>query len=420
MKLLNYTSSYFSIILLIIIPIWAGLFYFAMLDEIYDSMDDGLGNQKLLIIRKADQQPDVLLKRKFDEGSYAIQPITYDQAKHHTDVYLDTLMYMQNENDFEPVRMLKTVFSHQNNFYSMKIITSMVEEDDLIFELFIALIWLYLGLMLSILVLNNLLLKKIWRPFNILIDQIGKFKLENPQPLQRSESKVDEFNTLHASVDKMMTTSVGTYQSQKEFIENASHELQTPVAMTLNKLELLAETGRLSKDQLNLISSALDNLTRLKRLNQSLLLLSRIDNRQFPETDQVNINQLTRRLLDDFQDLLEYRSLTCTFRENGTCVWTMHPDLASILISNLIKNAIVHNHQGGKLNILIEFNSFEIYNSGKDQPLDTTKIFNRFFKTEEKENSTGLGLAVVKAIANYSGISVNYSFNSGHLFKLRR
>jgi len=417
MKLLNHTSSYFSIILLVIIPVWAGLFYFAMLDEIYDSMDDGLANQKLLIIGKAGRQPEVLNKGDFDEGNYAIQPISLAEAKNYKDVYLDTLMYMENEKDFEPVRMLKTAFSHQNQHYSLKVTTSMVEEDDLIFELLTALIWLYLGLMITILVLNNLLLKKIWRPFNLLIQQLGQFKLENPRPLLHSRTKVDEFNTLHTAVDQMLTTSISTYHSQKQFIENASHELQTPLAMTLNKLELLAETS-LSAEQLALLSSALDNLTRLKRLNQSLLLLSRIDNQQFSDTKSVNINDITKRLLGDFEDLSIYRQLDTTFHESGPCTWKVHPDLPSILISNLLKNAIIHNHPGGNVNVVVGTNFLEVRNSGAGQPLDGTKIFDRFFKGDNEENSTGLGLAVVKAIADHSGIKLTYSYNSEHIFRL--
>ena len=159
MKLLNYTSSYFSVILLVIIPVWAGLFYFAMLDEIYDSMDDGLGNQKLLIIHEAANDTLVLNRTNFGESNYAINRVPFEEAKNFKDTFLDTMMYMQNENDFEPVRMLKTVFEQDNRFYSMRVITSMVEEDDLISELLYSLLWLYLGLVLTIILLNNLLLK---------------------------------------------------------------------------------------------------------------------------------------------------------------------------------------------------------------------------------------------------------------------
>ena len=163
MKLLNYTTAYFAGILLLVILVWAGLFYVNMLDEIYDSMDDGLGNQKMLVMQKAARDSSVFNRQNFEDGYYRLKEISLAQARNRKDVYQDTLMYMLNEQDYEPVRMLTTVFRHQNRFYELRVITSMVEEDDLIEDLAFALFWLYVGLIASILILNNFLLKQIWR-----------------------------------------------------------------------------------------------------------------------------------------------------------------------------------------------------------------------------------------------------------------
>lgn len=135
MKLLNYTSAYFAGILLIIITIWAAIFYYSLLDEIYDSIDDGLDNQKGLIIQKATVDTAVLNKNDFDETDYAIREITTDEALHFQDTYIDTMMYMQNEKSDEPVRLLKTVFLQKDQYYQLQVATSMVEEDDLIKQL---------------------------------------------------------------------------------------------------------------------------------------------------------------------------------------------------------------------------------------------------------------------------------------------
>ena len=164
MKLLNFATAWFAALLLLVLLVWAGLFYYNMLDEIYDSMDDGLENQKMLVLRQAALDPQVLQQKEFANGYYKVKELAWQQARKRPEVYLDTLMYMQNEKDFEPVRMLKTVFRHQNRYYELRVITSMVEEDDLISDLMYSLLWLYLGLLASILVLNNVLLRRIWRP----------------------------------------------------------------------------------------------------------------------------------------------------------------------------------------------------------------------------------------------------------------
>ena len=235
MKVLNYTTSYLAVILLVIISIWAGIFYYAMLDEIYDSIDDGLDNQKGLILRKVAKDSNILRKTDFEEGDYAIREINADVAKQFNDVYVDTSMYMQNEQDFEPVRLLRTAFEYKGRYYQMQVITSMVEEDDLVSELSYASIWLYAGLIITVLLLNNFLLKRIWRPFYHLVRQLKKFKLEQPY-INVQPTKIEEFRLLNGAVQKMVQASTDSYNSQKHFIENASHELQTPLATSINKL----------------------------------------------------------------------------------------------------------------------------------------------------------------------------------------
>ena len=202
MKVLNYTTTYFAVLLLLIISIWAALFYYAMLDEIYDSIDDGLDNQKGLIIQKVNTDTSILRKSSFEEGDYAITETNLQLAKDVRDVYVDTMMYMQNEQSFEPVRLLRTTFQHNGKYYQMQVVTSMVEEDDLTAKLFYALLWLYLGLVATILILNNFLLKRVWRPFYHLLNELKKFKLEKPAGLKVKSTKIDEFRLLNETVQK--------------------------------------------------------------------------------------------------------------------------------------------------------------------------------------------------------------------------
>ena len=418
MKVLNYTTTYFSIALLIIISIWAALFYYAMLDEIYDSIDDGLDNQKGLIIQKSATDPTILTKNTFQEGDYSIREIPAQLSKNFHDVYIDTLMYMQNEKEFEPVRLLKTVFHQNGKYYHMEVITSMVEEDDLISELALALLWLYLGLLATILLLNNFLLKRIWRPFYHLLKQLKIFRLENPSTLTIQKTNIDEFRLLNETVQRLLQTNINSYNSQKHFIENASHELQTPLAISINKLEALAETGTLSQNQLELLSSALDNLERLTRLNKSLLLLSKIENRQFLEETQVEVNAMIQQIASDFSDQISFSSLDLGIENVEACSIRMNPDLASIMFTNLIKNAIVHNHPGGEIKIRITNNAVRFENTGPGQALDQEKLFTRFHNEQSTSGSTGLGLAIVKAIADLYAFSIHYSFMDRHIITI--
>jgi signal transduction histidine kinase len=414
MNLLNYTLRYLAFALFGIISVWAVIFYINMLDEVYDSLDDGLDNFKLLIIEKAHKDPGILTRNEFAEGNYEIREISKAAALHIKDVHKDTLMYMPYEKDMEPVRLLTTAFRVDNRYYELKIISSMVEEDDLIEDLFYALIWLYVSLLVSILIVNNFLLKKVWKPFYMLLDQLKTFRLGKGRAIEPAETNVREFKVLNDSVVSLVNHTLETYNNQKQFIENASHELQTPVAISINRLELLAEKNELNEASLETIGQVIQTLERLTRLNKSLLLLSKIENRQFEDAESVSINKIIQGLKEEFSYFAAYKEIVISVHEKGQLSALMQKDLALILVSNLIKNGIVHNHSSGSLDIEIGSDYFKISNTGNNTALDTDKIFRRFQKNSEDKNNTGLGLAIVKAIADLYGLSLTYSFDGRH------
>ena len=417
MKLLHYTSLWFLVALFLILLVWAGSFYFIMLDEIYDSMDDGLENQKELIIQKAAQDPGILKRSDFDEGNYQIRKIPASLALTYRDIYADTLMYMQVEQDFEPVRLLTTAFEHQGEYYELRVITSMVEEDDLIEDLLFSLLVLFLGIIASMVILNNLLLKKIWQPFYLLLERLRNFRLDDPQPFHATDSKIEEFQLLDSSLQKLLEKNVQIFNDQKQFIENASHELQTPLAISLNKLELMVNQP-MDEEQLALAASVMDNLERLIRLNKSLLLLSRINNQQYAGEEDIHLNAVVKKALRDFSDQADYKNIHLILEENGNIKAKMNPDLAHMLVINLVKNAIVHNHPDGEVQVVIEDRVLTVSNTGKTDALDEKRIFERFYKQGSNGSSTGLGLAIVKAIADLYGFKIAYHFNKRHEFRV--
>lgn len=420
MKLLNYTSRHLALLLLLLITVWAVLFYYAMLDEIYDSLDDGLENQKFLMVQRAASDPSILSQDdpEFKKHVYNFTRISNTTYQNFKESYRDTLMYMLNEKDYEPVRIYESAMRYGDDYYKLKIITSMVEEDDLVKDLVIYLLGLYFLLVISILILNNVLLRKIWRPFYELIGQLRNFKIEKNTPIKIPETEIEEFELLNVTIDKLIQKSTNSYIAQKQFIENASHELQTPLAISMNKLELFLENNELNEKQLKDMAIVLDNLNKLTRLNKSLLLLSKIENHQFEDKSQVNFNELTKNIVTDFEDMAAHKKATIDIASNGTLEFRMNEDLAIILLTNLIKNALVHGAKNKTIQIKINTSSWLIMNVGITKALDKTAIFARFKKTNNNKKSTGLGLAISKAIANVYQFEIGYSFTGEHHFLL--
>ena len=419
MRLLNQSLIYLSVPLLLIVNIWSVIFYINMLDEISDSIDDGLDNSKLLIIQRAASDSTILQKNNFNESNYAIQEIAKASAITIRDIYTDTTLYMQDENDREPVRMLSTAFELKGKFYRLQVISSMVEEDDLIEDLFWSVVWLYLVMLTAMLFINKIALQKLWKPFYEILQQLKTFRLDSNEKAPGIKTNIKEFKALKTAVNTLTQHSIETYTHQKQFTENAAHELQTPLAIAAGKLELLLEKDDIKDTHAADIAQVLQIIERLARLNKSLLLLTKIENKQYTANQTISINKTVHQCINDLEDFIAYKNVNISFRETAQAEVEMDMALASILISNLIKNAVFHNTPNGLITIDVTQKIFTISNTGNEKALDPEKIFNRFYKHSTEQTSTGLGLAVVKAICTLYGFGLSYHYNNTHCFEIR-
>ena len=416
MRLINHTLLYLSGSLILVLSVWAVLFYVAMMDEVYDSIDDGLENYKILIIKKAHQDTSILQLSHFDERNYAIRPVSKAFVLQATQSSRDTSMYMEAEADFEIVRMLTTYFTMgQDQYYELKILASMVEEDDLLEDLVFALIWLFLAVIASAYLIEHYILRHIWRPFYQLQDGLDRFELGSQKPFETPATEVREFQSLNQSVERLLAANAKVYQQQKELIENASHELQTPLAVAISQLELIM-TESVHQESLNQkLDAVMQQLHRIKRLNKSLLLLSKIENKQFLGAVPTDIVALIEEQVELLQPLATFYQVEVRVHAaQQALVWDLHPDLAQMLFSNLLKNAMIHNHEGGRVDVYFKPNSVSLVNTGTQEALDPQRIFKRFGSEKSNHsNSSGLGLSIAKAIAEQHHLALSYQFEDG-------
>lgn len=424
MKLLNKSLLWLSVSLFLIIGIWSVVFYFNMLDEIKESVDEGLDNYKLQIVYQAQKDSSILAKNTFDEGFFAIRKISQSQALAIKDLYVDTLLYMQDADDtipeLEPARLLTTAFENNGNYYTLQIINSMVEEDDLVEELLREALGLYLLLLAVIIIINNFVLKRLWKPFYSFLNQLKNYRVGSSKNFPETNTKTKEFTDLQHAVNIWLQQNIETYEAQKQFIGNASHELQTPLAIAINKLELLIEKGNLQSDQAQNIAEVMSIIERLVRLNKSLLLLTKIENKQFLDNTLVSFNRIVKQNVSDFEEITEFKNIKITVEEKAELTTTMDSSLANIIVSNLLRNAIFHNISTGNVQIIISENKILFRNTGVENSLEEEKIFLRFYKSENDQSGTGLGLAIVKAICDLYNFSISYHFeNSLHGFEIR-
>lgn len=409
-------------ILLLIIAVWAGLFYAYILDEVHDNVDDGLKNRRIQIIKAVYLTPELLENHDFGFNEFKINSIKADEYKNRSRLY-NKMYYMEYDDKDQPYRVLEADFVDQyKNHQRLVIRTSTVEEDELIYDLTTALIVLYILLVVSIVAVNGYLLNKAMRPFYLILDKLKKYQFGIPFSQEEQEYSIKEFEELNVEINEMIDRNELVFYQQKQFIENASHELQTPLAIVINKIDLVVQNEDLDKKNLTFLTDVKNDLRRMVGLNKSLLMLSKIENSQFNAISDVDFNAMIHLLVQNYEDFIAFKNIEVNIIEKGIFKAHFNQDLADILLSNLLKNAVKYNNEEGTLNIFIENNRIIFQNSGKREALDHTRIFKRFYKQGSDHTSTGLGLSIIKTIIKqYPGWDITYEFEDNmHYFILKK
>lgn len=411
MRLLDRSLLHLSLALLLVLAVWATAFFFVVREAVMDSIDEGLEEQHELILHRVKQDPSALHVTDLGLHGHAIFPTDHKVKER----FSDTLIHVPAEGKVEKVRLMTKGFKLDGQRYRMLVFTSTVEEDDLLEDLLIALIALYVLVLLTIIVVHNVVLRNVWKPFHVLLRQIKGFRLGSDTALPEVPTDIREFKELKAAADTLVRHATSAYAQQRSFTENAAHELQTPLAIAINKLEMLAEEGGDEAQRMEVVGEVITLLERLVRLNRSLLLLARIENRQFVHEQDVAFGPLATNVADELDDLAAHRQVRLQVVDQGPLVVRMDPDLARIMLTNLVKNAIVHNVPGGHATVRIAPHGIEVRNTGRPVALDPERIFDRFHKETTADAGTGLGLAIVKAIADLHGLRLTYHFAEEHV-----
>jgi signal transduction histidine kinase len=294
----------------------------------------------------------------------------------------------------------------------------MVDTADLVWAIAAIQAGLFSLLLAGLVLINRKLSRTIWDPFQTILDKLKKYQIDKDTSIEIPRSSTAEFRELSVVVSQLVRKNHEAFQSQKEFTENASHELQTPLAICRTKLELLAQTEELTQEQADLVESLFDAMERISRLIKNLLLLSKLDNRQFFVREQVQIEAVVNKCIESFSRQAGDKNLTIKASvEPGACV-EINPVLFEVLISNLISNDLRHTSEGSTIAINATKESIEVSNDGL--PFEyPERIFDRFRRESRTSVGNGLGLSIVKKVCDVTDNDVNYSYSSSrHHFKI--
>ncbi|MFT4031237.1 MAG: HAMP domain-containing sensor histidine kinase [Siphonobacter sp.] len=411
MRLLEKTNRIYLAFSLSLYIVTAFALYFLVKLLIYDEVEGRLLTEKRDFLAYVKHFP-------FTKNSYFVEnKIEVDPGNlpaHFTETLKDTLIQDRYTKEFIPYRQL-TFYSNVNNtMHRISIRKSLIQTHRLIEAITVTMITFLGLLMLGTFWFQGRLSGKLWQPFYDTLARVKLFQLSRGTPLELAPTQeITEFSELNEVLQKMSNQILLDYYHLKEFTENASHELQTPLAIINAKVEQLFQSEGLTKDQSRWIQSIYSASRRMSRLNQGLLLLAKIENRQFQEVKEVNLTEEFVERLTDMDEMLTHKQIQLEISIQAPFVTPLSPVLAESLVTNLISNAIKHNVAGGSITLFSTEDLLCLKNTGEPLQLHNPKeLFSRF-KKESDSDSAGLGLAIVQQICESYQLSIEYTETEG-------
>jgi len=417
MKLLKRTVKNYILYSALLLLICTPLYYLSIHRLFVNEMEEELFHHKnnfKKTLDKLENEKDIqlyqLINEEFQLKETSKWPIS--------DSLFTYSQYDSLEKTFVPYRALRTGVTVQGTRYELLIRESIVGNTKLVTAIVAIQTTLLVLMLIGFILINRKLSKVVWDPFYTILEKLKNYQIDKDLTIDLPHSSTAEFRDLSEALVHLVNKSRDAYLSQKEFTENASHELQTPLAIFRSKLELLMQGADISSEQAELISSLLNATDRIVRLNKNLLLLSKIENRQFLSRQEILLSSALTQSLGLYKQMAQEKEIKITTHIISEIAIKTNPSLLEILLSNLISNAIRYTPAQNEVRIEIEKKSITIRNPG--EPFNfPNKIFDRFNRESRTTQGNGLGLAIVKKICDTEGIPITYHYSQGsHLFSI--
>lgn len=409
MKLIERTSRTYLWLSIIIFIVSAGMLIFVLTIVMNNRLDNQLRYNKEVIVKAIKYDyPHIIFEepRKLNEAELKKFP-------KDTIIYKDTLILRAIEgegvDEFEKYRQLTAYETLHDKRWKIVTRNSLVRNQDFIWVIVLSSFIIIILLLIGLWILNTRISKKLWQPFYTNINRLKNFSVQDQKPIELENSDIDEFKELNNSIQNLTQKLQSDFSNLKEFSENASHEMQTPLAIMQSKIELLLQSENINKEQSEQLQSIYQAGKRLSKLNKTLLLLAKVENQQFSTKEEVSFKDLIEKQLENYEDFILNKNISLNKKLSGHITST-NTILADTLISNLLSNAIKHNIENGTISIVYSENQLIFSNTGESLKGNPEDLFNRFKKQSTRKDSLGLGLAIIKQICDVNQWHLSYFY----------
>lgn len=391
--------------------------YYAIRKDILRQVDTSLVFEKGIIqdqVEDTDSIPDFSANL-----GHQIDVRFLDYTAKETELIEDTVIHDEKSGDESIYRYIKyTGNTKTRKSYSITILQSLSEELDLLEAISLYTFFLFISLLFISLLLNYLISKNLWRPFYKSVGKADSFNILSDKQLDLPATDILEFQQLNRVFERMTRKMRSDYLNLKEFNENVSHEIQTPLAIIRSKTELLMQGRNMRKESIALIKSINEATNKLFKLNQGLLLISKIENQYYYEVKTVSLKEIVSTCLDNYREIMQLKNISVELKATSQAFVKMNEILAEVLISNLISNAVRYNLDDGFIKCSVDERQVIISNSGQPLSVDPEVLFERFHKGNDNPQSVGLGLSIVRKITDSYNMKIIYS-SSGTIHEVK-
>lgn len=289
-----------------------------------------------------------------------------------------------------------------------------IESEDILSAIVFSFLAVIFLAFIFLFYLNKSRNEKLWNPFFLNLERLKNFSLKSGGSLSLEDSEILEFSELNKEMEVLTAKIQADYRNLKQFTEDVSHEMQTPLAIMQAKIDTVINDPEINEIQFNQFSSLQSDIARLKQLNKKLILLAKIDNDQFTANDTTSINEIFKEAIVNFKELT---SIDIQLNEQNTINVKIDHSLATVLCNNLLSNAVRHNLNNDCALVTINGTKLQVRNTGNEALDRPDQVFERFYKESGRKDSTGLGLSIVKKICDYYGFVPSYCFHTPTEFR---
>ncbi len=409
MRLLTLTNRYYFASIIVIVIIGGLISYQIFKASINKQFNEKLLAEKEQLIFELHSHENIKEAYYLNIGD-KITLKELDRNIHVELTWLDTLLYeefQKKELTFRQIRFSDTV---DDKNYLITISKSLLSTDELITGIGEVMLILMISLIIALVLVSDGISKTVWQSFHDSLIFLKSYDIKNPKALKFKKTRIEEFHQLNDVISAMIEKSIDDYSTLKEFSENASHEIQTPLSIIKLKSELLMQDKTLKESQLKGISTIYTAANRLSKLNHDLVFLTKIDSNQFLELTAINLTEFVNKKLSHFEDLIVLKNIAVNKDFSASPKLLVNDTLIYVMITNLLNNSIKHNVEGGEINLRIRENELVVENTGLPLPKGekANDLFLRFKKASQSKDSSGLGLALVKRIVDLYGMHIDY------------